>query len=257
MPDSKVALVTGASVGIGAAFAEEFARNGFDLVLVARRGAKLNGLARKLESDYGVKSLVLPLDLSRPDAADRVWAELTERGIVIDALVNNAGVRVPGELSGTDWSEQEKLLNLHVYTPTRLCYLALPGMRQRGYGRIVNVASLAALKPASKTKPLYAGSKSYLVKTSHSLACALKGTGVHVTALCPGSTRTEYHHQNQSWRKGYRRSPILWMGPDAVAKEGYRAVMRGDAFCIPGSVQKVIGCLLRVMPRQVAFLFTA
>lgn len=244
--------VTGASAGIGKAFAHEFARRGWDLVLVARRETLLDEVAESCRRDAGAAARVIALDLSLPDAAERLLARLEAESVTIDALVNNAAVRVPGTLADVSWESHGAVLQLHVVAPTRLCHGLLPGMIERDFGRILNVSSLTAFKQASRGKALYAATKSYLTKLSTTLWTQTEGSNVHVTVVHPGFTTSEYHTRQRTRTRGYRRLPFVWMEAESVARAAYAAVSRGDAACVPGLYNKAYAAWLGMLPRRLA-----
>jgi len=249
--DRLTALVTGASAGIGAAFAREFARNGFDLVLVARREERLAELAGEMAGTYGVRTHVLPADLSRPEAPEEIFAELAARGIRIDALVNNAGYGVPGDLDEVDWTRHRDCLQVMVTAPVHLAWLAAPGMVRRGRGYIVNVASLAGLLPPHAGGTLYYPVKAFVIKFSLAHGAELRDAGVHVTALCPGFTHTEFQEAAGGTVEKVEFPRFLWMDAEAVARQGFRAVMRGDPVCVPGWANRVIAAAFKYLPDRV------
>ncbi len=243
-----MALVTGASAGIGAALARVFAANGFDLVLTARRADRLDALADELRRLYGVRVSTMPADLALPETPEVLIASLEREGVTVDALINNAGFAVPGRYRDTSWDVQRDFLQVLMTAPCELILRLLPGMTARGYGRILNVASVAGLMPGAASHTLYGGAKAMLIKLSQSLNSEQKGTGVHVTALCPGFTYTEFHDVTGT-REEMRRMPkMMWLKADHVAREGYDAVMKNRAICIPGVQYKTITALARLLP---------
>jgi len=246
-----VALVTGASAGIGAAFAREFARNGFDLVLVARREDRLRALAREIEPAHGVRVHVLPADLADPGAPQQVIAAVREMSLPLAALVNNAGYGVPGELGDSDWARHRDCLQVMVDAPVHLAYLAAPEMAERGQGFIINVASLSAFLPPHAGGTLYYSVKAFLLKFSLAHAAELRRSGVHVTALCPGFTRTEFQTAAGGTVEAVTMPDFLWMDAAEVARQGYRAAMRGDLVCVPGWINRMIVLLFKYLPEGV------
>ncbi|CAN5321184.1 SDR family oxidoreductase [soil metagenome] len=194
----RTALITGASAGIGAALARVYAEKGWDIVLTARREAPLHALAARIVAAHGVAATVLSADLADPAASHRLVAALTARGLTIDALVNNAGFSRTTGFLATDPTDHAAMVQVMLSAPIALSRLLLPGMVQRGFGRILNVASLAGLMPATGGDTLYGPIKSFLIKASAGLNLELQGTGVHCTALCPGYTLTEFHDVNGS-----------------------------------------------------------
>ena len=186
--DRKLALVTGASAGIGAAFARALASHGYDVALTARRLDRLEKLAEEISLRYGVETLIVAADLSEPEAPGQILDFLTAHGRTVDVLVNNAGYGLPGTYAETRWEDQRAFIQVMMTAPAELAHRVLPGMMHRGFGRIVNVASLAGLLPGSAAHTLYGASKAFLVKFSQSLHLEAEAAGVHVTALCPGFT---------------------------------------------------------------------
>ena len=253
MSSRRTALVTGASAGIGQAFAEVFAANGFDLVIVARREDRLRALAVSLEQRHGGRVHVLPSDLSRPDAAARLCDQLTAGRISVDALVNNAGFAVPGSFVKNDWPRHAEFLQVMLVAVVELTHRLLPAMLDRGYGRIINVASLAGLLPGVAGHTLYAATKSFLIRFSESLSTETAPHGVHVTAVCPGFTFTEFHDVSGTRHIVSRMPSFMWMNAPAVARQSYDAVMAGRPLYVPGRVNTAIATLARLLPHRVVY----
>jgi short-subunit dehydrogenase len=243
-------LITGASSGIGEAFAEVFAAEGFDLVLTARRADRLAAVAERIRRSHNRVVEVIVADLKDRSAPDRICGEVTGRHLVIDALVNNAGYGVPGAYVASPWERHEAMLQTMVVAAAELTHRLLPGMIDRGYGRIINVASLAALVPAPPGHTLYAASKALLVKFSESLAGEVRRHGVHVTALCPGFTYSEFHDVTGTRATVSQLPPWLWMRSAEVAREGFDAVMTGTAVHVPGRINRAIATGARHMPER-------
>ncbi len=250
MADNKrrTALVTGASAGIGAAFARVFAQNGFDLVLSARRAERLEKLARELEKQYSITAHVIPADLAQPEAPQRIFDELSAKGIHIDALVNNAGYGVPGLYKHEKWQRHRDFIQVLVTSPSHLVHLFEPGMLERGYGRIINVASLAGLVPPSAGHTHYGAAKAFMIRFSQAHALELEGSGVHVTALCPGFTYSEFHDVSGAREKVSKLPKFMWMQADEVAVQGFEAVMRGDTLYINGPLNRAIAFAAKYLP---------
>jgi short-subunit dehydrogenase len=245
---SKTALVTGASGGIGYELALLLARDRYDCILVARSRDKLSALATRLEADFGVTTLVLAKDLSKPSAVDEIYEEVTAAGMKVDVLVNNAGFPVFGLFSETALEAELEMLQVNVVALTQLTKLFLKGMVERRYGRILNLASTAAFEPGPLMAVYYA-SKAYVLSFSEALANELRGTGVTVTALCPGPTRTGFQ------KRGVMEDSRLVQGriadAESVALAGYRGLIAGKAIVIPGFTNKLIPWVVRVSPRGV------
>jgi hypothetical protein len=220
------------------------ARRGCRLLLTARRGDRLTTLAQELS---GIEVHVLAADLSDPSAPGRLLAAAEALGGV-DVLVNNAGYAIAQPFPETAWAQQSEFIEVMMRAPTQLAHAAARTMRRRGFGRILNVASVAGLAPPGPSGGLYAASKAYLVRFSQALNLELDGTGVHVTALCPGLTRTEFHDA-MGEGEAYRRLPTwLWQDADAVAEVGLEGVAANRAIVIPGLVNKALALAARIVP---------
>ncbi|MFT4934232.1 MAG: short-subunit dehydrogenase [Pseudoalteromonas distincta] len=251
-----LALVTGASAGIGAAFARALAARGHDLALTARRLDRLDALARELRARYGVEVLTLAADLADPAAPERLADALAAQGRGVDVLINNAGYGLPGGFGDNDWADQAAVLQVMLIAPTELAHRLLPGMLSRRHGRIVNVASVAGMTPGGVG--LYGPVKRYLIGASQSLHMECAGTGVHVSALCPGLTWSEFHDVN-GMREPLSRAtpPWLWMQAEAVVEAGLTAVEKNQPVCVPGLANKVIAGLAQHLPARWIMALTA
>lgn len=247
--DRRLALVTGASAGIGAAFARIFASHGYDVALTARRSERLETLAEEIRMRFGVETLTVRADLAQAGAVDRILGHLTAQGRNVDALINNAGYGLGGAYAETKWEDQAAFLQVMVTAPCELAHKVLPGMVARRFGRIVNVASLAGLVPGSAGHTLYGASKAFMVRFSQSLHLEGEPNGVHVTALCPGFTYSEFHDVNGTRAQiSASTPPWLWLGADEVAATGYEAVEANRAVCVPGAPNKAIAAFAKVIP---------
>jgi len=256
-PPRRTALVTGASAGLGAAFARVFAANGFDLVLTARREDRLRALADELATRHQVTARVVTADLADPEAPGRLMDSLASDDVAIDALVNNAGYGLPGKYVNTTWEEQARFLQIMVTACAELVHRLLPGMVARKYGRIINVSSVAGLVPGTPGHTLYAASKAFLIRFSQSLALENARGGVHVTAVCPGFTHTEFHDANGTRDMMSRNIPAyMWLDADDVARHGFDAVMAGRPMAVKGAVYKAVVLLARYLPESVMFRWT-
>lgn len=244
------ALVTGASSGIGAAIAREYARRGVPLVLTARREDRLQALAAELRPLVDVA--VFPEDLADPAGPGRLLDAIDERGLVVSRLVNNAGYGVPGRFLSRDWATHSAFLQVLVASVAELTWRLLPGMEARGFGRVLNVASLAALVPSSAGHTLYGASKAFVIRFSESLAREERARGVHVTALCPGMTYSEFHDVNGMRPRVSKLPKWLWQDADSVARLGVDAVERGDARCVAGVANRLLAGLSKYLPEGVA-----
>lgn len=245
----RTALITGASAGIGRELALVFAAHGFDVVLIARREERLKALAQEVHRVYGVTAHVMVADLADPTAPRRIFDEMAARHIPIDALINNAGYTVPGFFRDTRWADQAALIQVMVTAVAELCHLFGPGMAARGYGRIINVASLAGHLPGAAGGTLYAASKSFVIKMSESLSLEYQDKNVHVTALCPGFTYSEFHDVAGNRAEVSKFPKALWMAGGVVAREAYDAVMAGKPVIINGKLNNALAFLARVLPQ--------
>ena len=226
----RLALITGASAGIGAASARIHASHGYDVALTARRADRLEGLAAEIRLRSGVEAYAIPADLAEPGGVDTVLAALADQGRVVDALVNNAGYGLPGTYATTSWADQAKFLQVMLTSVCEMTHKVLPGMVERRFGRIVNVASLAGLVPGAAGHTLYAATKGFLVKFSQSLHLENLQTGVHVSALCPGFTYSEFHDVN---------------GTRAQVSQGVPDWMW---LCVPGAPNQAIAAIAKIVP---------
>lgn len=254
----RTVLVTGASAGIGAALARVYAENGWDLILTARREGPLQALAEELSAAYGATAAVIPEDLSDPAAPERLVAAITARGLTVDGLVNNAGFsRVTGFLD-TGLGDHRAMIQVMLVAPVELSRLLLPGMVARGFGRVLNIASLAGRMPATGGDTLYGPIKSFLIKASQGLHLETRGTGVHVTVLNPGYTLTEFHDVNGSRAQvSSAYPPWMWMDAARVARIGYRACEANRPSVTPGVMNNVMAGLARFLPDGLALRMVA
>ncbi len=258
MPSSRpLSLITGASSGIGAAFARELAGRGHDLVLVARRVERLQAIAAALRAAHDSQVTVLAQDLADPAAPRLLCEALAEQGLSVDWLVNNAGYGVPGRFEASTWQTHADFLQVLVTAPAELVWRLLPGMRQRGYGRIVNVASLAGLVPASAGHTLYAASKAFMIRFSQALALEQASHGIHACALCPGFTRSEFHDVTGTRELMNRMPGFMWLSAEEVARQGADAVERGRAVHVTGRVNRLIKGLADWMPDRLSLALSA
>jgi short-subunit dehydrogenase len=240
------ALITGASAGIGLELARIFAAQGVNLVLVARNQSRLEALAHELESGCGIRALALAQDLSQPDAAETLFARLKD--IPVSTLINNAGFGNYGPFAATDLQVSSGMMQVNMTSLVQLTHLFLQPMLAARGGRILNVASTAAFQPGP-TMNVYYASKAFVYSFSYALAVELEGTGVTVTALCPGMTRTQF------FQRAHIRENSGWRTMDArkVAELGYRGMMRGKRVVIAGVLNQVASFFAkRVPPRLTA-----
>jgi len=256
-PQRPLSLITGASAGIGAAFAGALAARGHDLVLVARRAERLDRLAETLRTKHGAMITVLPADLADPASPRLLCEALDQRGLAVNWLINNAGYGVPGTFEASAWQTHADFLQVLVTAPTELAWRLLPGMHRRGHGRIINIASLAGHVPGSAGHTLYAASKAYLIKFSQSLALENRTRGVHVSALCPGFTRSEFHDVTGTRKLVDKMPDFMWLSAAEVADQGIDAVERGVVVHVPGKANRIIKTLFKHAPDRWALWLSA
>lgn len=242
---TKTALVTGATAGIGAAFARRLAVEGYDLVLVARDEARLTAFGAELADRHGIAVTPLPADLATAAGCERVETRLVQRDAPVDLLVNNAGISLNTPFLHSTVEGEERLLRLNVHAVMRLTLAALPGMVERRRGEIVNVSSVAGFgtpMPGST----YSASKAWVTNFSQSIAASVRSSRVRVMALCPGYTRTEFHDRagiNMSRMPGW-----LWLSPEEVVRDGLRDLRRGKTVSVPDWKYKVAVFGMRHLP---------
>jgi uncharacterized protein len=247
---ARLALITGASAGIGAAFAQIYAGHGYDLAITARRADRLAQVADAVKLRHGVEILVIPADLADPAAPDAILGEIASHGRGVDALINNAGYGSPGAFAAGDWRETRAFLQVMLLSVCELTQKVLPGMIERRFGRIVNVASMAGLVPGAPRSALYGSTKGFLVRFTQSLHQETRGAGVHVSALCPGFTHSEFHEVNQTAELTESAPDWLWMGADEVAAAGYEAAEANRPICVPGAPNKALAALAKLLPDE-------
>jgi short-subunit dehydrogenase len=239
-------LITGGSVGIGAALAEVFAEHGHDLILVARNREKLEARAQSIRQKFPVEVSCIPEDLADPAGPGRLYESVTGQGLVVHYLVNNAGVGLYGKFATTDLDTELKMIRLNVTAPVELTKRFLPQMVERRSGRILNVASTAAFVPGPWMSIYYA-TKAFLLSFSGAIAYELKPNGISVTTLCPGPTESEFKVRAGSERS--RLFEAFLMDAPTVARAGYEGMMRGKVVVIPGWRNKLIPVAARLIPR--------
>ncbi len=241
-------LITGASTGIGYELAHLFAEAGYRLVLIARNAQKLAEVAATLEQRYHAAVTVIPKDLSLPSSPDEIAAELARAGIAVDALVNNAGFGTHGRFAQADLAGELGMIQVNVTALAHLTRLMLPGMVARRRGAILNVASTAAFQPGPLMAVYYA-SKAFVLSFSEALANELEASGVSVTALCPGPTKTEFQR-----RAGVTETRLMGgrsMDARTVALAGYRGMRAGARVVIPGARNRWLACAVKFLPRRI------
>ncbi len=244
----RLALVTGASAGLGEAFARAYGARGLDVVLVARRMERLEALAIELRARHGVEALPIAADLSVWEAHVTVMAQIEAAGRHVDVLVNNAGFGIPQDFTAVPWSRQRDFLMTLAVNACGFAYDVIPGMASRGAGAIINVASMAAFSPGVAGNSLYPGVKSLMVRFSQSLDAEYRAAGLKITAVCPGFTRTEFAEQAGLAEIMQRESRMFWQTAEAVVEAAIRANDQGKVVVVPGWHNKVAAVLLRGLP---------
>ena len=243
------ALVTGASAGIGAAFSRALAQEGANLVLVARRRERLEAIARELENKFSNSTIVIEADLARPESPIAIVNEIKSANVQVDILVNNAGFGLPGFYCESEWTDHRDFIELMMTSYAQLTRLLLPGMLKRGYGRIIQVASVAGLVPGSAGHTLYGPSKAFLVSFAQSIAAECEGAGVNSSALCPGFTYSEFHDVNDTRGLVSKLPKYMFMDAEPVVAGALQAVERGRVVYVPGAWNKFLVWLVKALPR--------
>ena len=239
-------VITGASSGIGEALAHLFAPEQQTLVLVARRKDKLDVLAKALNSKYGIKVHSIALDLQQAGAAAQLMNEISNLKLTVDTLVNNAGFGVSAPFAKSDAGQTSGMMQLNMVALTELTHMVLPAMLDRGHGRIMNIASVVAFQPCPYFA-VYAATKAYVLSFTEALAEEMRGRGVLVTAVCPGSTATEFH--DVAHTKGSLLTQIQDTA-ETVAEEAYKALNNGKSVVVTGLMNKPLPLVNRLVPRK-------
>jgi short-subunit dehydrogenase len=242
---NETVLITGASSGIGLALAREFARHGHPLVIVSPRAAELVGIAPRLQSEFGVRVLPMAEDLTEAGAAERIFEELHMDDLSISILVNNAGLGQRGKFWEIPIERDLEMLHLNIEAVVRLTKLFLPPMIERGYGRILNTASVAGFEPGPSLA-VYHATKAFVLSWSEALATELEDTGVTVTALCPGAVDTDFFPKaDMVETRAFQEGGV--MAPQEVAPIAYAALRSGERVIIPGAMNKAMTFSRRLM----------
>lgn len=237
------ALITGATAGIGNAYAELLAKQGFDLVLVARDLPRLNQVAKRLSKTYKIKVETLKADLTKPAQLARVEKRISNISKPIEVLVNNAGFGIKESFIDTQIKKEQELLDVLVTAPLRLTHAVLPGMIKRNNGTIVNVSSVASWIAGGT----YSAAKSYLTVFTEYLHTELKDTNVNISALCPGFTKTEFHQRGKMRMSGLPN--FMWLTVDQVVAQSWKYAKAGKVICIPGWQYLILSTVARIAPR--------
>ncbi len=244
----KLALITGASAGLGAAFARAYARRGYDLALAARRLDRLEALAGELAAAHGVEAFAIGVDLAVFGAETTVLDAVAARGREVDVLINNAGFSIPQSFAAVPWERQRDFLMTLVVSACGLAHGVIPSMVARGGGAIVNVASLAGFAPGMAGHTLYPAAKSFAIKVSESLHEEYRAKGIRVTALCPGFTHTEFALANGTQSAMDASPRFYFQTAEAVVEAAIRANERGAVVVVPGWRNRIAAALLRHLP---------
>lgn len=246
------ALITGASSGLGAAFARLLAAEGHQLVLVARRLDRLEALIEELQKDHPQRMEAISCDLSEVDAVSVLMDEVATRELSVDILVNNAGYSTKESFSQQERAIIQSQLQVMVNAVTELSHAVLPYMTEQGWGRIINVSSLAAYAPPGRGT-LYSAIKQYVLSFSQSLDMDVRRQGIRVTALCPGFTHTEFHDVMDVAAKASQIPSLLWSEASDVVTAGWYAVNAGHTICTPGTLNNVIATFSKYLPDRIRY----
>jgi hypothetical protein len=244
-------LVTGASAGLGKAFARAYAKRGRNLVLVARRADKLEELAQELRQAHGVEAIVLPVDLSAFDAHLKIVDGLGARANEVETLVNNAGFGVPEDYLDVPWTRHRDFLMTLVVNVCSLTHALAPAMVARGRGEIVNTASLAGFAPGAAGHTLYPAAKSFVIKFSQSLSAELSECGIRVTAVCPGFTKTDFHEASGMAETMDQAPRFFWQSAEEVVEITIRANEQGRVVVVPGWHNKLAAGMMKYLPEWI------
>lgn len=250
MKNKKWALITGASAGIGTEFAMQLAAKGWSIVLVARREDRLNEIKSKITQSHDVECHFIAVDLSDIEANKKIFNYCKANSIDVSMLVNNAGYGVPGDFDANDWATHNDMLQVMLSSLVELCHLFYPRMKQQKSGFIINVASLAGLTPPTAGHTLYGAVKSFVIKFSHSLHLEGVDNNVHVTALCPGFTYTEFHDVNGTRSMVSQMSKKMWMSATDVVSQGINAVENNQAVYVNGWRNRLIARMCKYLPES-------
>ncbi len=233
----RTALITGASAGLGVEFANQLGRRGYDLILVARRREKLEDVAKSLRQETGRRVETVSADLSEPNTPRKIWEYVQSQGMQVDYLVNNAGSAGPSLLEEPEWAPQATFLELMMLSVTHMCHYFIPPMRERGFGRVLNVSSFAG-RVARPAGAHYGPSKAYLVALTEELSLILAGTGVHASALCPGFTHTDFHSAAGLDDMKASLPGFMWYDAETVVREGIEAAEANKPIRVSGRLYR-------------------
>ncbi len=245
MKSSKIALITGCTSGIGKAFSVKFAQEGYNLILAARNTDKLKKLSNYLSHIYHIKSVVITCGLEKPEAADYIFRKIQELNLQIDVLVNNAGFNEFGSFIKTSREKEHDMMYLHMFFVTDMMKLFLPSMLDNKQGQILNIGSTGSYI-SCPYDAVYAATKSYILSVSKGIGAELKGTGVTITTLCPGSTKTEF--AAKAGMEDTLLFKLFVMMPERVADIGYKALMKGKKVAVAGIYNKMLVASSFILP---------
>ncbi|MCL2563727.1 MAG: SDR family oxidoreductase [Oscillospiraceae bacterium] len=241
----KTALITGSTSGIGKAFADKLASEGYNLILVSLDAEKLRIQSGMLAEKYDITVSIVSLDLAKPGAAERVFDAVSEMGLSVQVLINNAGFAEAGHFLETDMQKEAEMVHLHAIFTTEMMKLFLPGMVENGYGRVCNLGSIASYI-SCPYEAVYAATKAYILSVSKAIGAELKGSGVSITTLCPGATETAFAE------KAKMEDALLFklfvMDADKVAAIGYKAMMKGKPIVVAGGYNKLLVWSSKITP---------
>lgn len=241
-------LITGTTSGIGYELSKLFAQNGDQLILVSRNPQKLRNQREELINNYHAAIHTITKDLSQPNAAGEIYDELEKKGLQVDILVNNAGFGVKGDFTDTDLEQELQMLQVNIIALTQLTKLLIPGMIKKGFGKILNLGSTASFTPCP-LEAVYGASKAYVLSFSNAIRAELAGTGVTVTTLCPGATKTEFP------KKTKMEETILFqkmvMEAETVARIAYRGLVKNKKIVIPGIINNALVKSIPLMPSYI------
>lgn len=243
----RTALITGASAGIGLEFVKVFAEQRFDVILVARREDKLNEIAAEVKAQYGQLAHVITADLADPKAPEAIYQQVKDKGLKVDVLVNNAGYAINESFLETDWQSHADFIQVLNTSLVHMCHLFGQHMKQNKWGRIINLASVAAFSPQMKGS-MYGAVKSFVLDFSQAIDLELREHNIYCTALCPGFTYSEFHEVMGVKSVVERLPRFLWMDAHTVATEGYEAVMAGKSVHVNGLVNQSMAQVMSHLP---------
>lgn len=246
---TSIAIITGASSGIGLSFAKQMASKNINLLLVARSADKLSALAKTLQKDHPIQVFTLAIDLSKPAEAEKIVGWCQSNAMQVDYLINNAGFGDLGIFHESDWQRQHQMMELNMTTLVYLTHSFLPGMVKRGTGRILNVASTAAFQPGPGMA-IYFATKAFVLHFSEAIAEEVSASGVTVTALCPGATESNFANEAKATDSKLFKGRKLPTS-DEVARYGIHAMMRGKRVVVHGFTNRILTMSLRFIPRNV------